>query len=107
MRRLFARLTLCASLCHAQESYDRLAATVKLWNYVKYLHPHHVARCSLECFREGGPQSAGSEDRPGDVGSYGRDAGCAEGSCHPHRPACRSKPTILSDRSCLAFTNHS
>ena len=39
MRRLFACLTLCASLCHAQESYDRLAATVKLWNYVKYLHP--------------------------------------------------------------------
>src|SRR5258708_27210749 len=39
VRRLFACLTLCASLCHAQESYDRLAATVKLWNYVKYLHP--------------------------------------------------------------------
>src|SRR6476661_9543794 len=39
MRRLFACLTLCASLSHAQESYDRLAATVKLWNYVKYLHP--------------------------------------------------------------------
>ena len=39
MRRLFTCLTLCASLCHAQESYDRLAATIKLWNYVKYLHP--------------------------------------------------------------------
>ena len=38
MRRFFACLTLCASACHAQESYDRLAATAKLWNYVKYFH---------------------------------------------------------------------
>ena len=49
MRRLFACLTLCVSLCHAQESYDRLAATVKLWNYVKYpASARHVARCGLE-----------------------------------------------------------
>ena len=43
MRRFFASLTLCASLCHAQESYDRLAATAKLWNYVKYFHTRVTA----------------------------------------------------------------
>lgn len=39
MRRMLLCLILGASLCQAQEAYDRLAATAKLWNYVKYLHP--------------------------------------------------------------------
>ena len=39
MRRFFAAFALLASLCHAQDSNARLAATAKLWNYVKYFHP--------------------------------------------------------------------
>src|SRR5580704_9476749 len=39
MRRIFAASVLLASLCHAQDSNARLAATARLWNYVKYFHP--------------------------------------------------------------------
>ncbi len=39
MRRFFAASALLASICHAQDSNARLAATARLWNYVKYFHP--------------------------------------------------------------------
>jgi len=43
MRRLLAILLLFASACLAQSPQERLAATAKLWNYVKYLHPRVTA----------------------------------------------------------------
>lgn len=42
MCRLFAVLLLLAPQCTGQ-SYDRLAGTAKLWNYVKYFHPRVTA----------------------------------------------------------------
>jgi C-terminal processing protease CtpA/Prc len=39
MQRFLVAFALLASLCRAQDSNARLAATARLWNYVKYFHP--------------------------------------------------------------------
>lgn len=43
IRRIGACFAVLASLCAAQTSFDRLAATAKLWAYVKYIHPRVTA----------------------------------------------------------------
>ncbi len=43
MRRILVLLALAASACLAQTPDERLAATARLWNYVKYVHPRVTA----------------------------------------------------------------
>jgi C-terminal processing protease CtpA/Prc len=43
MARLLLAFVLIASLSQAQTKYERLAATAKLWTYVKYVHPRVTA----------------------------------------------------------------
>jgi C-terminal processing protease CtpA/Prc len=43
MRHLIIALSMCSALCQAQVPYERLAATAKLWVYVKYFHPRVTA----------------------------------------------------------------
>jgi hypothetical protein len=39
LQRLLILLGTLAPLCLSQTAYERLAATAKLWAYIKYLHP--------------------------------------------------------------------
>ncbi len=39
MRRILALVVVVANFCHAEDSNEKLAATARLWNYVKYFHP--------------------------------------------------------------------
>lgn len=113
MRRLFACLTLCASLCHAQESYDRLAATVKLWNYVKYLHPRATSPGVdwNTAFAKAAPKvlSAGS-DQEMSAAVDEMLAALKDPATHIADPSrdrfgdySRSMPTIQSDRNGVAL----
>src|SRR5215813_11455803 len=43
MRRITAFLILFSSAAWAQAAYERLAATAKLWAYIKYIHPRVTA----------------------------------------------------------------
>ena len=43
LRLLIAAISLVPTVCVAQTSYERLAATAKLWAYIKYVHPRVTA----------------------------------------------------------------